>query len=332
MEKKENNSLKIIILGAIALIIVISLAIIVVKKNSEMLVQGEVDSKDVDVSAKVVGRIKHLYVKKGDMVREGQILVQLDTPDIAAKAEQADATLSLAGAQQEEVNNGARKEQISAAYSQLQQALAGQELARKTYTRMKRLNTEGVIPTQKLDESSAQYKSATKAADAARSAYNLYASGSRYEDKEMAGANVRKARGAVAEVNSYLRENRLKAPNKGQITDIPVEEGELVAAGFPIMTIVDLSDVWVTFNVREDMLTKLPMGKIFEVTIPALGKKPVKVRVNYISAMGNFATWRATKIKGDFDMKTFEVRAVPVKPVNGLRAGMSAVFDWNKLK
>jgi HlyD family secretion protein len=205
-------------------------------------------------------------------------------------------------------------------------------LARKTYARMKRLNTEGVIPSQKLDEASAQYKSAAKAADAAREAYKLYATGSRYEDKMMAGAKVRKARGAVAEVNSYLRENRLRAPNKGQITDIPVEEGELVAAGYPIMTIVDLSDVWVTFNVREDMLTKLPMGKIFEVTVPAIGKKPIKVKVNYISAMGNFATWRATRIKGDFDMKTFEVRAVPVTPVNGLRAGMSAVFDWNKLK
>lgn len=320
------------IAGIIGLIIIIAGIVILIQKNNILLLQGEVDTKDVDVSSKIVGRVKKLYVKKGDMVKAGQLLATLDTPDISAKAEQASATLSLAGAQQEAVDNGARIEQISAARSTYEQAQAGQELAKKTYLRMKKLNSEGVIPAQKLDEASAQYKSASRAVDTARSAYKLYSNGSRYEDKLAAGANVRKARGAVAEVNSYLKENCLKAPMDGQITDIPVEEGELVAAGYPIITIVNLNDAWTTFNIREDMLTKLPMGKEFEVVIPAISKNPIKVKINYISAMGNFATWRATRMKGDFDMKTFEVHAVPIQKVSGLRAGMSAVFDWNKVK
>ncbi len=283
-----------------------------------MLLQGEVDVKTVDLASKITGRIEKLNCKKGDRVKKGDVLITLDAPEINAKAAQVDATVQLALAQQEKVNNGARNEQIS-------MAKASRDLAKKTFDRLNRLHDEGVIPTQKLDEARAKYQ-------AAQDNYNMLVTGSRVEDKLSAAANVKRAMGANDEVQSYLKENTIVAPIDGVITEINVEEGELVGAGYPIVTIVDDNDCWVVFNLREDLLSKIKDGTEFNVKIPAMGKEPVKVRVNYISVMGDFANWRATKAKGDFDMKTFEVRAVPVEKVEGLRAGMSAVFDWKKLK
>lgn len=283
-----------------------------------MLLQGEVDVKTVDLASKITGRIEKLNCKKGDRVKKGDVLITLDAPEINAKAAQVDATVQLALAQQEKVNNGARNEQIS-------MAKASRDLAKKTFDRLNRLHDEGVIPTQKLDEARAKYQ-------AAQDNYNMLVTGSRVEDKLSAAASVKRAMGANDEVQSYLKENTIVAPIDGVITEINVEEGELVGAGYPIVTIVDDNDCWVVFNLREDLLSKIKDGTEFNVKIPAMGKEPVKVRVNYISVMGDFANWRATKAKGDFDMKTFEVRAVPVEKVEGLRAGMSAVFDWKKLK
>lgn len=283
-----------------------------------LILQGEVDTKTVDLSSKVVGRVLKINVQKGDSVKKGDVLIELDTPEINAKAEQADAMLALAMAQQAKVNNGTREEQIGI-------AKANFDVAKKTYDRMNRLHKEGVIPTQKLDEATAKYQ-------AAKEQYTMLVNGAQNEDKLSAAANVKRARGANAEVSSYLKENKIVAPMDGIVTEITVEEGELVGAGSPVVTIVDNSDCWVTFNLREDLLSKVKNGTEFDVNIPAVGDKPVKVKVNYISVMGNFANWRATKAKGEFDMKTFEVRAIPIEPQNDLRAGMSATFDWKKLK
>lgn len=323
---------KLFIIGIFLVIALTALVAFAAKKNNEMIIQGEVDTKTVDLSSKITGRVKTLHVKKGDMVKAGQLLITLDTPDIAAKSEQSGAALELAQTQKLEVENGARQEQVQMALNTLKQAQAGQELAQKTYKRMSKLNKEGVIPTQKLDEVRAQYKSASDAVRVATENYHMVSSGARYEDKMIASANVKRARGAVSEVASYLKENQIKSPISGQITDITVEEGELVGAGYPIVTVVSTDDNWVVLNLREDLLSKIKVGSEFDVKIPAVSKKPIRVRVNYISAMGNFSTWRATRIRGDFDLKTFEVKAVPVQHVDGLRAGMTAVVDWNKIK
>ena len=302
----------------ILVIIALLIGIYVFNQENSMILQGEVEVKKIDLSSKLTGRVKRINIKKGDKVKKGDVLIELDTPEIDAKAQQANATLVLAMAQQEKAYNGARNEQIAMAKAAL-------DLAQKTYNRLNRLHNEGVIPTQKLDEAHAKYT-------AAKENYEMLVNGTRVEDKISASANVEKAKGANKEVDSYLKENKIVSPIDGTVTEITVEEAELVGAGYPIVTLVDDNDCWVTFNLREDLLTKIKNNTEFNVNIPAIGKKPIKVRVNYISALGNFATWRATKAKGDFDMKTFEVRAVPVEPIKDLRAGMSAIFDWKKLK
>lgn len=307
-----------LIATVLIVLLLIAGTITVCVKESSMILQGEVEVKTVDLSSKITGRVLKINVKKGDRVKKGDVLIELDTPEINAKAEQVDATLALAMAQQEKVNNGARAEQIGMAKASL-------DLAQKTYERLNRLHNEGVIPTQKLDEAHAKYV-------AAKDNYNMLVTGARFEDKLSAQANVRKAQGANKEVSSYLKENKIVSPINGVITEVTVEEGELVGAGYPIVTVVDDKDCWVTFNLREDLLSKIKNGTQFDVQIPAIGNEKIPVKVNYISVLGDFATWRATKAKGDFDMKTFEVRAVPVEPVENLRAGMSAIFDWKKVK
>ena len=319
-------------IGLIVLTILVLLIIFAIKSNNKMVIQGEIDTKTVDLSSKITGRVKEIKVQKGDTVKKGDILVILDTPDIEAKSAQADAAIELAQSKELEVNNGARLEQKTMALNALNRAKSDLALAEKTYNRVKNLNNEGVVSNQKADEAFTMYQKAKQDVLIAQNNYNMIESGSRYEDKLMASANVKKAKSTKNEVQSYLKENVIKSPIDGQITELSVEEGELVGAGYTIITIVDLNDNWVIFNLREDMLPKIKMGTEFFVKVPAIGKKPIKVKVNYISAMGNFATWRATKIRGDFDMKTFEIHAKPVEPNSDLRAGMSVIADWNKIK
>ena len=302
----------------IFIIFLIICSIYAYKEANTLILQGEVEVKTVDLASKVTGRVQNINFQKGDRVNEGDVIIELETPEIDAKMEQANAALQMSVSQQQKVNNGARNEQIA-------MARASMEVAKKTYERLKRLHNEGVVPTQKLDEAYAQYT-------AAKEQYNMLATGSRIEDKLAAQALVEKAKGANAEVESYLKENKVTSPINGIITEIMPEEGELVGAGYPVVTVIDDNDCWITFNIREDLLPKIKVGTEFKVQIPAIGKEQINVKVNYISVLGNFATWRATKAKGDFDMKTFEVRAVPTEPVEDLRAGMSAVFDYKKLK
>ena len=319
-------------IGLIVLIILVLLVIFAVKSNHQMIVQGEIDTKTVDLSSKITGRVKEIKVQKGDTVKKGDILVILDTPDIEAKSAQADAAIELAQSKELEVNNGARSEQKTIALNTLKRAQSSLALAEKTYNRVKNLNAEGVVSNQKADEAFTAYQKAQQDVLIAQNNYNMLENGSRYEDKLMASANVKKAKSTKNEVQSYLNENVIKSPIDGQVTELSVEEGELVGAGYTIITIVDLNDNWAVFNLREDMLPKIKMGTEFFVKVPAIGKTPIKVKVAYISAMGNFATWRATKIRGDFDLKTFEIHAKPVDANPDLRAGMSVIADWNKIK
>lgn len=307
-------------------------AVFTLKKYNEVIIQGEVEVKTIDIASKVTGRVEKINVKEGDSVKCGDILLVVDVPDIAAKSTQGESALEMALAQAQKANKGSRQEQIAIARSQKDQAYAGLELAKKTYNRMLNLYNEGVIPAQKLDEAQAQHTSAKKAYESAESAYNMYLNGTRIEDKETAQANVRRAKGALDEVNSYLKEKEVKAAISGEVSQINAEVGELISAGYPIVTIADLNDAWVVFNLREDLLSKIKMGTVISAKFPALDNKKIDLKVTYIAPLGTYANFRATKARGEFDMKTFEIKATPVNKVEGLRAGMSAVVEWNKIK
>ena len=239
---------------------------------------------------------------------------------------QAQAAEAAAQAQNEKAIKGARSEQIQAAYEMLQKAKAGREIAEKSYNRVKRLYEQGVMSAQKMDEASAQYNAAIATEKAADAQYTMAKNGAEREEKMAAAALVERAKGAVAEVQSYVKETYLIAQADGEVSEIFPKMGELVGTGAPIMNIVELYDMWISFNVREDLLKDLTMGAEFEAIVPALDNKVIKLKVNYMKDLGTYAAWKATKTTGQFDLKTFEVRGVPMEPVENLRPGMSVII------
>lgn len=289
------------------------------------VLQGQVEVKRVNVSSKVPGRVEELLVYEGEEVEEGQAVAQLSSTEIEAKMAQVDATIAAAKAQESKAETGARDEEIRGARANWERAKAGASLAQSTYERVETLYADGVVPAQKRDEARAQHRASQMLADAARAQYDMARAGARSEDKEAASALVRQAEGGRAEVEAYLAETKVVSPIAGEVASQIVETGELVSAGLPIIIVADLKDAWVSFQVREDRLAGLQMGTTLTGHVPALGDKEVQMKISYIAAMGDFATWRSTRASGGYDLKTFEVRARPVQAIEGLRPGMSVV-------
>ena len=277
------------------------------------------------MSSKVPGRILELRVKEGDYVHVGDTLAILDAPEIEAKKAQAMSAQDAASAISEMAQNGARQQQIQGAYQVWQQAKAGAEVAKKTYDRVQRLFNEGVMTAQKRDEAFAAYKALEAQEKAAKSQYDLAVEGARKEEKTAAAAQVARARSTVQEVNSYIHETVQVATFEGEVSDVYPKVGELVGTGSPIMTISIMDDMWGTFNVREDQLNGMQIGTEFTAFSPAFNKD-IKMKVYYLKDQGSFAVWKATKSNGQYDLKTFEVKARPVEKFEGLRPGMSLII------
>lgn len=313
-------------------IALVSLAGWIVLKPEPIMLQGQAEATEVRVSGKIPGRIEKFMVSEGSKVNKGDTLVLINSPELDAKLLQANSAEDAANAQNQKANKGARAEQIAGAYELWQKAEVGVKLAEKTYTRVQNMFNENVIPAQKRDEAEANYQAAIATSKAAKSQYDMAINGAENEDKLAALAMVNRAKGAVSEVKSYLSETMLVSPINGEVSDMFPKQGELVGSGAPIMNIVDLNDMWVVFNIREDLLATISIGKEIEAVVPALGNKTVKLKVNYIKSMASYATFKATKNNGGFDVKSFEVRAIPVTQVEGLRPGMSLMVDYEKLK
>ena len=325
-QKSQNSNMLLAfltLLGVIALVAVVGFFML--RKGPE-IIQGQAEVDEYSVSSKVPGRILEFRVKEGQTVQAGDTLAILEAPDIAAKMEQARAAEAAAQAQNEKAIKGARQEQIQAAYEMWQKAQAGVDIAEKSYKRVKNLFEQGVMPAQKLDEVTAQRNAAIATEKAAKAQYTMAKNGAEREDKMAAAALVERAKGAVAEVESYVKETFLIAQAAGEVSEIFPKVGELVGTGAPIMNIAILKDMWVTFNVREDLLKNLTMGAEFEAIVPALDNKAIKLKVDYMKDLGTYAAWKATKTTGQFDLKTFEVRARPMEIVEGLRPGMSVII------
>lgn len=322
--KSQKNSIVLAILGFAAVVIVAGLIGYLTLGKSEDVIQGEIEVSEYRVSSKVPGRILELRVKEGDYVHVGDTLAILDAPDVEAKKTQAESAESAAAAMKEMADNGARQQQIQGAFEVWQQAKAGLDIAKKTYDRVQRLFNEGVMSAQKRDEALAQYKAYEAQEKAAKSQYDMAKEGARKEERMAAAAQVNRAKGVVQEVSSYLHETVQVAQVEGEVSDIYPKVGELVGTGSPIMSISIMSDVWGTFNVREDQLDGLKVGSEFTAFSPAF-KKDIKMKVYYIKDQGSYAVWKATKSNGQYDLKTFEVKARPVSKLEGLRPGMTLV-------
>lgn len=324
-EKKENRKL-IVALGGVVFVVA-ALAIIgflFINKPDEIL-QGQAEATSVRVSVKLPGRVVEFYVHEGDMVNKGDTLVHIHSSLAEAKLQQARAMETAAQAVDKKVDAGTRSQIVQSAYQVWQQAQAAVGISKKTYDRMQNLFSEGVVSEQKRDEAKAAYDAAVAGAAAAKSQYELAKQGPQSEDKTQAAAMVTVAKGGVAEVESVLEDQYLTAPCDGQVDVIFPNVGELVALGAPIMNVLRIDDKWVTFNVREDKLKDFTMGKELTVDIPALDKE-AKVKIYYVRDLGSYATWHATKTTGDWDSKTFEIKARPLEDLPDLRPGMTVLI------
>jgi HlyD family secretion protein len=325
----ERRSPVLLLLLAVVLVAVVAVWAL---RPRPAWVQGQIEATQVRVAAKLPGRIEALEVGEGEAVRAGQLLVRMATPEVDARARQADALVAAAEAQADKARSGAREEQVLIARAQWQAAEQQAQLAATTHARIERLHQDGVVPTQKRDEAAAMARAARAQADAAREAYRMTRNATRPEDLRAADAQLAQARGGREEVQVALDEGRVLAPVDGEVATRAVEPGEVVAAGAPLLTLVRLDDPWLTLNLREDLLPGVRMGGELVGRVPALGGLEARFIVDYIAPQADFATWRSTRDLGGFDLRTFEVRARPASPVEGLRPGMGVLLDEHTLR
>lgn len=323
---KNNYNLVRGIAALVAIVLIIAFVGYLVSRPKPQLIQGETEATEYRISCMVPGHVTELYCREGQEVSKGDTVAFIDSPQVRAKLAQAQAARSAARAQSAKARNGARQEQIAGAYELWQQALVQEDVMKKSLDRMQSLFDQKVVAAQKYDEVKAKYDAAVAQARAAKSQYDLALSGARAEDRAAAEALVRQADGAVREVDSYLEQLYLVSPADGIISNVYPKQGELVGEGSPVLTVTDLSDVWFTFNIREDQLEGMKIGDTMTVKVPALGGAQFEAAVNYMAVRESYATWKATRETDQYDARTFEVRAVPTEAVEGLLPGMTVLI------
>lgn len=334
-DNKKKYSVNNMMLAFIAVLVAVGLVALAgffLLTPPDEVIMGQAEATTIRISGKVPGRIASYRFNEGDQVKAGDTLVFLSTPEVQAKLMQVEAVKAAAEAQHAKAMKGARDQEVTAAYEMWQKAQAGLTIAKKSYDRVRNLYEKGVMSAQKKDEAEANYNAMVATEKAARSQYEMAKEGARKEDKAAAAALVNQASGALAEVESYVEESALVAPIDGEISERFPEVGELVGTGAPIMNIADLTDMWVSFSIREDLLSQVKVGNEVKAFVPALDNQEITLKVYYMKDMGTYAAWKATKTTGQYDTKTFEVRARPVQPVEGLRPGMSVIWKHNNGK
>ncbi|MBQ0089821.1 MAG: HlyD family efflux transporter periplasmic adaptor subunit [Prevotellaceae bacterium] len=311
-----------VMVGVIAIVALIGYLFI---PDEEDIIQGQMDVSEYRVSSKVPGRILEIKVKEGDYVHAGDTVAILEAPEVNAQAQSATAAENAAAALSAMANKGARKEQIQGAFELWNQAKAGLDIAKKSYERINRLYEEGVMTAQKRDEVYANYQAALAREKAAKSQYDMAVNGAREEEKQAAAEQVNMAKGNVNLVKAYKKETIQIAAIDGEVSEIYPKVGELVGTGSPIMTISITEDIWGAFNIREDQLKGLKMGDEITAYVPAI-EKDIKLKVFFVKDQGSYAVWKATKATGQYDLKTFEVKARPLEKLEGIRPGMSLIM------
>lgn len=325
-QKQKKYNLIMGLLALLSVVVIVGLIGLFALRPEPYIIAGEAEATEYRVSGKVPGRIEQFLCEEGDHVRKGDTVVIIDSPEVRAKMAQAMGARNAAEAQNQKAIAGARDEQKAGAYEMWQKALVGERVYKQSYERVEKLFEKGVVTAQKRDEVKAQYDAAAATARAAKTQYDMAMNGAQREDKMAAAALVERANGAIQEVNGYMSELWLTAPCDGEVTERYPKVGELVGSGSPIMSIVDLTDVWFTFAVREDYLKDIVVGAMLEVRVPALGEQTYPVRVTHIKAMGTYATWRSTKENGGYDKRTFDVKCRPISAIPNLRPGMTAII------
>lgn len=324
-KKSQHVSILLAVAAMVGVIGIVALIGYYFIPDKEDIIQGQMDVSEYRISSKVPGRILELRVQEGDFVHAGDTVAILEAPEVNAQAESAAAAENAAAALSDMANKGARQEQIQSALEMWNMAKAGLDIAKKSYERINRLYEEGVMTAQKRDEVYANYQAALAQEKAAKSQYDMAMNGARDEEKRAAAEQVNMAKGNVSLVSAFQKETIQIATIDGEVSEVYPKIGELVGTGSPIMTISITDDIWGSFNVREDQLKGMKMGDVITAYVPAI-EKDIKLKVYFVKDQGSYAVWKATKASGQYDMKTFEVKARPTEKLEGIRPGMSLIM------
>jgi HlyD family secretion protein len=325
-KRPRPNAAAVIVTAIIAVIVGLSLWYLT--QPQPLLVQGEADSTRIDIAARVDGRVDRIAVVRGGNAAAGATLIAIQNPELVAKYQEAQAARAVAEAELARVNAGTRKEVIAVRKAEIGRAEATLTLAQQSHERVRQLAADRFAPQQKLDEATDALQVAQRGHDQAMLAYDEAVAGFTREEHAMAEAKVAKADATVATLKALVDQMTVVAPIAAQIYQINIEAGEVVAPGVPLLTLVDLDDVWLRFDLREDLVRGLKVGDRFDVRLPALGDRKIAAEVRLIATKGEYAGWRATRATGDFDLRTFQIRAYPVDRIPELRPGMSAYAEW----
>jgi HlyD family secretion protein len=327
-EKSSRGATAAATIVGLLLVAIVGLSIWYLARPQPLIVQGEADATRIDIAARVDGRVGRRPVERGQNVSAGQLLFEIDNPELITKWRQAQAGVDVAKAQLANILIGTRAEIVDQKKAALESAQSNFQLADKTYNRIKDLAGTGNAPLQRLDEATNSREVAERGQDSAQLAYNEAVNGATKEEREIAETNVLKAQASVDTIKASVDELAVKAPIASQVYQIGVEVGEYVSPGVPLLSLIDLGDIWLRFNLREDLVNGLKVGDRVKMRAPALGDQEIEAEIKLIETRGEYAGWRATRATGDFDLRTFEVRAYPVSPLPALRPGMSVYAEW----
>ncbi|PAF41226.1 efflux RND transporter periplasmic adaptor subunit [Helicobacter sp. 11S03491-1] len=321
---KKNTGILLIGVIGLAILIWLGSTFYYAYKPKPQILQGQIGAREYSVSSKLAGRIDEVFVKKGDKVKKGELIYTIKSPEIEAKLAQAQAGYEAAKAISDETHKGAREETIISARDLYRSAKAMADLAEKTYQRIQELYDGGVASLQKRDEAFAAYKSAKYNENTAYQQYKIAMDGARAETKKALTEKQKAAAGQVSEVKAYAQDIQAYSPIDGEVSNVLLYKGELSPSGFPVVLVIDMKEAYLKLSIPESYLEDFEEGKIFQAYIPAL-KKDIDFKVNYVSVMGDFATWKATSSTKGYDMRSFEIEAKPVQEIKGLRVGMSVL-------
>lgn len=312
------------------MLILIALAVLFRAHNQYLLLQGEVDAPEVIVASKAKGRVIERHIERGDDVKKGQLMITLESPELNAQVAALEAAKAQAQAQLDLSLHGTREESIRNLEAVLSQAKVEAANATRDYQRISAVANQGYVSAAELDNARRSRDVALQRVRGAQAELDEAQNGDRIELRQKYTAAVQQAEQQLIELKIQQNDLQVKAPVDGEVGPIPAEIGELFNANSPLATLIRIPDAYFVYNLREDILADIRKGDRITITVPALGNKEVEAEIRYIAPMGDYATKRATRATGDFDLKTFEIRLYPVTPIEGLRPGMSALWRWDK--
>lgn len=315
---------------------VLAIAVIYLIKNKSPEKRGDtvigmVDAEFVDVSPSLPGRVLKLFVKEGDDVLEGQIVAQMKTSEIETIQAQVSEAVTIAQNQLDKINRGVEPEVLQSAVNLQQIAKQQMDLMSKTYTRFQNLYEENVISGQERDIIYFKYKAAQKELETANLNVQLLRRGNNQELKNSAQAILNQARDADKLMAEVKDNASLKAPASGKISTMISNKGEMVNAGYPMMTIQKKQSFFVKFNLRQNQMNKIDKGKVVTMKIPGCIPETIRGTVTELAPALGYADWVPEKQNGEFELRTFQIKVKPenMNSVKGLRAGMTAQLVLN---